>query len=59
MISLMITYNTSDPVQAGTAEQSAPDNPVLGPQYYAWHELLPASETQLTGCTVTPATTSR
>ena len=44
-------YNTSDLIQAGTAEQSAPDNPVLGPQYYAWYELLPASETQLTGCT--------
>ncbi len=53
-------YSTSDLIQAGTAEQSAPDNPVLGPQYYAWYELLPASETQLTGCagdancTVTP-----
>jgi hypothetical protein len=44
-------YNTSDLIQAGTAEQSAPDNPVVGPQYYAWYELLPASETQLTGCT--------
>ena len=44
-------YNTSDLIQAGTAEQSAPDNPLLGPQYYAWYELLPASETQLTGCT--------
>jgi hypothetical protein len=53
-------YNTSDLIQAGTAEQSAPNNPVLGPQYYAWYELLPASETQITGCsgdancTVTP-----
>ena len=44
-------YNTSDLIQAGTAEQSAPDNPLVGPQYYAWYELLPASETQLTGCT--------
>jgi hypothetical protein len=44
-------YNTSDLIQAGTAEQSAPDNPVLGPQYYAWYELLPNSETQLTNCT--------
>ncbi|HSC03692.1 MAG TPA: G1 family glutamic endopeptidase [Solirubrobacteraceae bacterium] len=44
-------YNSSDLIQAGTAEQSAPDNPVLGPQYYAWYELLPASETQLTNCT--------
>lgn len=53
-------YNTSDLIQAGTAEQSPPSNPLLGPQYYAWYELLPNSETQLTGCsgdancTVTP-----
>jgi len=53
-------YNTSDLIQAGTAEQSAPSNPLLGDQYYAWYELLPASETQLTNCigdpncTVTP-----
>ncbi len=47
-------YNTSDLIQAGTAEQSAPDNPVVGPQYYAWYELLPASETQLTGCSGDP-----
>ncbi len=44
-------YNTSDLIQAGAAEQSAPDNPILGPQYYAWYELLPDSETQLTNCT--------
>jgi hypothetical protein len=56
-------YNTSDLIQAGTAEQSLPDNPVLGPQYYAWYELLPNSETQLTNCsgdancTVTPGDT--
>jgi hypothetical protein len=56
-------YSTSDLIQAGTAEQSAPDNPVLGPQYYAWYELLPNSETQLTNCsgdancTVTPGDT--
>jgi Peptidase A4 family len=43
-------YNTSDLIQAGTAEQSAPSNSLLGEQYYAWYELLPASETQLTGC---------
>ena len=53
-------YNTSDLIQAGTAEQSLPSNPALGPQYYAWYELLPNSETQLTNCsgdancTVTP-----
>jgi hypothetical protein len=47
-------YNTSDLIQAGTAEQSAPGNPVLGPQYYAWYELLPNSETQLTNCSGDP-----
>jgi hypothetical protein len=47
-------YSSSDLIQAGTAEQSAPDNPVLGPQYYAWYELLPASETQLTNCSGDP-----
>ncbi len=47
-------YNTSDLIQAGTAEQSAPNNPLVGPQYYAWYEILPASETQLTGCTGDP-----
>jgi hypothetical protein len=53
-------YDTSDLIQAGTAEQSAPSNQVVGPKYYAWYELLPAGETQLTGCsgdsscTVTP-----
>jgi hypothetical protein len=44
-------FSTSDLIQAGTGEQSLPSNPLLGPQYYAWYELLPASETQLTGCT--------
>jgi Peptidase A4 family len=44
-------YSTSDLIQAGTAEQSAPSNSLLGDQYYAWYELLPAGETQLTGCT--------
>jgi hypothetical protein len=44
-------FSTSDLIQAGAGEQSLPSNPVLGPQYYAWYELLPASETQLTGCT--------
>ena len=44
-------YSTSDLIQAGVAEQSVPSNPVLGDQYYAWYEILPASETQLSGCT--------
>lgn len=44
-------YNTSDLIQAGASEDSTPSNPLLGDQYYAWYELLPASETQLTNCT--------
>ncbi len=44
-------YNTSDLIQAGTAEDSTPSNPILGPQYYAWYELLPNSETQISNCT--------
>jgi hypothetical protein len=47
-------YTTSDLIQAGVAEQSVPSNSVLGDQYYAWYEILPASETQLTGCTGDP-----
>ncbi|HEX6395260.1 MAG TPA: G1 family glutamic endopeptidase [Acidimicrobiales bacterium] len=51
---------STDLIQAGISEQSLPDNPVLGPQYFAWYELLPDGETQLTNCagdpncTVTP-----
>jgi hypothetical protein len=44
-------YSTSDLIQAGVSEQSVPSNPLLGSQYYAWYEILPASETQITGCT--------
>ncbi len=47
-------YNTSDLIQAGTSEQSFPSNPLVGPQYYAWYELLPASETQISGCAGDP-----
>jgi hypothetical protein len=43
-------YNTTDLIQAGTAEDSVPSNPLLGSQYYAWYELLPNSETPITGC---------
>jgi hypothetical protein len=41
---------STDLIQAGVGEQSVPDNPVLGPQYYAWYELLPDTETPLTAC---------
>jgi hypothetical protein len=44
-------YSTSDLIQAGVGEQSIPSNPLLGPQYYAWYEILPASETPISGCT--------
>jgi hypothetical protein len=44
-------YTTSDLIQAGVSEQSLPSNSLLGDQYYAWYEILPASETQITGCT--------
>lgn len=37
-------YSSSDLIQAGTSE-----DPIEG--YYAWYEILPASETQLTNCT--------
>jgi hypothetical protein len=53
-------YTGSDLIQAGTSEDTLPSNDLLGPQYYAWYELLPASETQISGCagdancTVTP-----
>ena len=53
-------YNTSDLIQAGVEEQSFPSNSVLGNQYTAWFEILPASETPIfncsgdSSCTVTP-----
>lgn len=53
-------YNTSDLIQAGVEEDSTPSNPLLGNQYQAWYELLPASETPISNCsgdsscTVTP-----
>ncbi len=44
-------YNTSDLIQAGVEEDSLPSNPLLGNQYQAWYELLPASETPISNCT--------
>ena len=40
-------YNSSDLIQAGTAEEYVNG---LGPSYYAWYEILPASETQIANC---------
>jgi hypothetical protein len=47
-------YTTSDLIQAGVEEQSTPSNPLLGDQYQAWYELLPASETPISNCTGDP-----
>jgi len=43
-------YNSSDLIQAGVSENSLPSNAVFGPQYYPWIEMLPAAETQISGC---------
>ncbi len=54
-------YSSTDLIQAGTGENSLPSNPILGPQYFAWYEILPAAETPISGCsgdpncTVTPS----
>jgi hypothetical protein len=50
-------YNTSDMIQAGVSENSLPDNPLLGTQYGAWYEILPAAETPIDNCTGDPACT--
>jgi hypothetical protein len=44
-------YTTSDLIQAGVSENSALTGEVLGGQYNAWYEILPASETPISGCT--------
>lgn len=44
-------FNTTDLIQAGVGEQSLPSAPLLGPQYFAWYEILPAAETPISGCT--------
>ena len=44
-------YSSSDLIQAGVSENSLPSNDVFGAQYEAWYELLPASETPISGCT--------
>ncbi len=43
-------YSSTDLIQAGVGEDSLPTLPVVGTQYFAWYELLPNSEVQLTGC---------
>jgi Peptidase A4 family len=43
-------YTTSDLIQAGVSENSAVGGEVLGGQYNAWYEILPASETEISNC---------
>jgi Peptidase A4 family len=43
-------YSTSDLIQAGVSENSAIGGELLGGQYNAWYEILPASETEISGC---------
>jgi hypothetical protein len=50
-------YTTSDLIQAGVSENSALTGEVLGGQYNAWYEILPASETAISGCTGNAACT--
>lgn len=47
-------YTTQDLIQAGVSENSLVSNPLTGPQYYAWYELLPGGETQISGCSQDP-----
>jgi peptidase A4-like protein len=55
-------FTTSDLIQAGVSENDAVGGALLGGQYNAWYEILPASETPITGgcsgnvpsCTVNP-----
>lgn len=47
-------YTTPDLIQAGVAEGSLPSLPLLGPQYYAWFEMLPNAEVPISGCTGDP-----
>lgn len=48
---------STDLIQAGVAEDSLPNLPLVGPQYYAWYEMLPNAETPLTNCTGDPSCT--
>ena len=50
-------YNSTDLIQAGVGENSLITNPITGPQYYAWYELLPNAETPISGCTGDPSCT--
>jgi hypothetical protein len=43
-------FSTQDLIQAGVTEDQLPTLPVIGDQYYAWYEMLPGPEMQLTNC---------
>ena len=43
-------FSTSDLIQAGVSENDAVGGALLGGQYNAWYEILPASETPISGC---------
>jgi hypothetical protein len=47
-------YTSDDLIQAGTSENTTG---AAGGKYYAWYEILPAAETQLTNCTGNSACT--
>src|SRR6185437_16832908 len=44
-------FNTSDLIQAGVSENDAVGGALVGGQYNAWYEILPAAETPISGCT--------
>lgn len=44
-------FSSSDLIQAGVSENNSLTTPITGPQYNAWYEILPASETPISGCT--------
>ena len=44
-------FNTSDLIQAGVSENDAVGGLLVGGQYNAWYEILPAAETPISGCT--------
>jgi hypothetical protein len=43
-------FSSSDLIQAGVSENDAVGGALLGGQYNAWYEILPASETPISGC---------
>ena len=43
-------FSTSDLIQAGVSENDAIGGALLGGQYNAWYEILPAAETPISGC---------